>query len=242
MIQNLTIPKLQALCGTVARCFPEGIVRIAGGALRDLLHDKPVKDIDVFICLQNTEGDGGWYDGCHELGQILHCEFQTSGTDCLDLRNSEGYSYGAFRLVDYPTGLHWHPVQLVFIEEHPVDNVKNHFDFGLSQVWCSENTLRMTPAYWFDHYNHRITYLQSTEPNEQRRLSSKQRAERLKLKYQGWKFDKLWQIDDVVLPQPPRKPTAEDEELDRLFAPHPAATPRTPPPYREQLYTGRNGL
>jgi len=238
MIQNLSVRKLQAFAATVGQCFPDSHVAIAGGCLRDLLHDKPVKDIDVFIQLQTVQGWGlalpwsdklgdrnsgrplKWKDdsrlveelhtGVQKLEQVLHCfatnfnEAEDSCQSIIDATNTAGYGYHAFTLVDFPTGLHGHPVQLIFIGEHPVENVKNHFDFGLSQVWCTPNQLRMTPQYWRDHYSNCITYLPSIEPNPQRRLSSKMRAERLKAKYPGWGFRNLGVLDDVVvLPHTP---------------------------------------
>lgn len=202
MIQNLSIAKLQVLAGEIQRFFPTSHIAIAGGCVRDLLSNREVKDIDVFIQLGSTdesERANEHYNGCDLLGKWLHCNPVYEG-DLLDLTNSKGYSYGAFALVDYPTGWRGHPVQLVFIDEHPVDNVTRHFDFGLSQCWVTPNQLRMTKAYWFDYFNQRITYLPSAAPNEQRRLSSKHRAERLKAKYKGWRFDRLWLLDDVVLP------------------------------------------
>jgi len=136
----------------------------------------------------------------------------------------------AFSLVDYPTGLHGHPVQLVFIGEHPVENIKRHFDFGLSQCWVTPNQLRMTPAYWRDHLGHRITYLPSAEPNAQRRLSSRQRAERLKLKYPGWAFHGLERLAGVALPES----EAWLDDLPQLAQRYARYVPRQ--------YGGRHGL
>lgn len=244
MIQTLSIHKLQAFCGTLAMCFPDADIAIAGGAVRDLLHDKPVKDIDCFIYLDavkkqsrpltelvteyrsDEEIAAAWYDGCTSLADILHSEWEGDGAD-LDASNSKGYSYGAFSLVDFKQGLHMHPVQLVFINEHPLDNVKNHFDFGLSQCWVTQAGLGWTSAYWHDRENHRITYLRSkVEPNEQRRRSSRDRAERLKAKYPGWMFDRLWQLDwevpklevmEVSINSDPNKPFGKPVDNGRAF-------------------------
>ncbi len=231
MIQTLSIPKLQDFCGVLAKCFPRADIAIAGGAVRDILHNKPVKDIDCFIYLDPVKAQSRpldelittwhcdeelymqWYDGCSELATKLYCEWQGKWHPehrSLGLRNDRGYSYGAFSLVDFPKGPHMHPVQLVFINEHPFDNVKNHFDFGLSQCWVTQAGLGMTSAYWADRERHRITYLRSkVEPNEQRRKSSKERAVRLQAKYPGWTFDRLWQLDWEELKLEVTFPSAE---------------------------------
>jgi tRNA nucleotidyltransferase/poly(A) polymerase len=48
-MQNLSIERLQNLMGTVKKAFPQSQALCAGGAPRDLLNNRPVKDIDIFI-------------------------------------------------------------------------------------------------------------------------------------------------------------------------------------------------
>lgn len=228
MNNNLSIAKLQTLCATVAAAFPLASVAIAGGAVRDLLNRRPVKDIDVFVELNTVKGykftDAGalaqvwqdnsaiadeWYTGIEALAKVFESDYVTNGgfeegaeDDVLDIVNSKGYSYGAFTLVDYKQPNFGWPIQLVFISCHPVVNITDHFDFGLSQCWVTPNQLRMTSAYWHDHFNQRITYLPSREPNEQRRVSSLHRLERLRQKYPGWAFHGVHRLGQ--LPEPKR--------------------------------------
>ena len=148
MIQNLTIPRLQALCRDVQGAFPKANVVIAGGAVRDLLNKRPIKDIDVFVYLdpvaaleRTLEGElkphyladdeiaMAHYEGCEDLGKLFNCEPKMEG-DPLDLFNTKGYSYGAFSLVDYSQSPYGHPIQLVFIDMDPVENIRHHFDLG----------------------------------------------------------------------------------------------------------------
>lgn len=204
---SLSIEHLQDLCRLVQKCFPQAHVAIAGGATRDLLHNVPVKDIDVFIqmdsgltwrdgygvechdIVSNGELYGRWYTGCEELAAALHSEWNGTWHDTEDdslidnLGNAKGYGYGAFSLVDFPPGFRMYPVQLVFIDQHPEENIRNHFDWGLSQVWVTPNQLRWTSAYYRDRDLNTLTYLPSVEPNPQRVRSSWDRLERLKLKY-----------------------------------------------------------
>lgn len=225
MIQNLSIPKLQRIAAQIKEVCPRNSLLIGGGAPRDLLNGRPVKDIDVFIGLEGSDEDMAkdWYDICTEVGKLYpqitkrlyniatpdglrpkwyHSEdswigSNRGGNPILCLCNSKGYSYGAFSLVEFPIGPYCHSLQLVFIDIDPVENVRNHFDFGLSKVWVTPNQLRMDKAYWHDHFGQRITYLNSTEPNEQRRESSIQRLARLRVKYSGWRFERCGVLDEV---------------------------------------------
>lgn len=220
---SLSIEHLQSLCRLVQTCFPQANVAIAGGATRDLLHGVPVKDIDVFIKLDDgvqwTDGYGipwvdivtnkmlyqRWYDGCDNLAGKLHSEWkgdwhnQDDDSIVDNLANAKNYGYGAFSLVDLPQGFRMYPVQLVFIDQLPEVNIRNHFDWGLSQVWVTPNQLRWTPAYFRDRERDTLTYLPSREPNPQRIESSWHRLQRLKTKYPGRKIvgegrlERLWQ-------------------------------------------------
>jgi hypothetical protein len=207
MIQNLTIPRLQKACKEVNECFPQAKVVIAGGAVRDVLNGKPVKDIDTFIQLDPSLPEEklyeAWYTGCVELASRYYCDWSgdfagrhdkgilADGEPLEQLSNRAGYGYGAFSLVDFPTGPFMHPWQLVFIDIDPEENVRHHFDFGLSQCWVTPEQLRMTSAYWQDHFRRRITYTPSREPNEQRLESSRGRLERLREKYADWEFHRM---------------------------------------------------
>jgi hypothetical protein len=219
VIQTLTIPRLQAACLEINQCFPEAKVVIAGGAVRDVLNHKQVKDIDAFIQMDHSLDDERlhqqWWRGCEELACRYHCSWSApdwerralkdilaEGEPLEQARNSKGYGYGAFSLVDFPTGPFMHPWQLVFIDIDPEVNVRHHFDFGLSQCWVTPNQLRMTPAYWKDHFHRRITYTPSVEPCEVRRESSRHRLLRLREKYAGWEFHRTHLLDKKPEPAP----------------------------------------
>lgn len=200
MIQNLSIRKLQDLCGVISSIFKGCEVVVAGGALRDLLHDRQVKDIDVFIQgefdpFEDEADEMEWH--CKKLGTKLHCDpvFEWEHHN----GGESGSTHSCFSLVDYPMGLHWHPVQLIFIEDSPRENVKRHFDFGLSRVWCSATQLRMEPEYWKDHYRQCISYTPSDEPTPERMLSSARRLQRLKLKYPNWRFE-AFELSSIEVP------------------------------------------
>lgn len=173
----LTIPKLQAFALEVRKAFPESGAIVAGGAVRDLLHDRPVKDIDVFLRLDIGTFSPGL------------ARFERAGWPAA-AAGWPAYPDSIFT-VDIPAGVHMTPAQLVFVPVDPEWFVENVFDFGLSQAWVTPGRLRMTSAYWADHFSRSITYLRSRGddiPAPELRASSARRAERLREKYAGWRF------------------------------------------------------
>jgi hypothetical protein len=230
MIQNLDIAKLQRVAAQLKEVVPKHSLMIAGGAPRDILNGRPVKDIDVFIGLDGDHSQmaNDWLEICMDVLKLYpqHSEQQYERADAagnkrlvwhqhqgsyeasgaLNLINAKGYSYGAFSLVEFQQGPYCHALQLVFIDMDPVENVRNHFDFGLSKVWVTPNQVRMDKAYWHDHFGQRITYLNSTEPNEQRKLSSVERVKRLRQKYAGWRFERCWPLDNPLVATPAEVP------------------------------------
>ncbi len=169
-------------------------------ALKSLMHADNLPSADWAISQHLRELREIWkddseiyqeyFDGCEALSSLWHSPWNATG-DAMDISNEKGYSYGAFTLVDFPCGPRAFPIQLVFIDMDPVENVRDHFDFGLSQIWVAENKVRTLPQFWQDHYRQVITYLPSKEPVLQRRWSSRNRVERLKEKYPDWRFHGL---------------------------------------------------
>lgn len=188
MTPAVTIPQLQKHLTLVQECFKWSTCIIAGGAVRDVLNGKPVKDIDVFIELGEDPTAA-----VKELSERLYCPFTEA-----DWHAEPGYlpdkytkgsdGKGAFLVCDLPKGVGSCPTQLIFIATDPVQNLRDNFDFDLSQAWVTRYKVWATPACRAAMVNKRITYCPATKPNAQQRASSRDRLERLKVKYAGWAF------------------------------------------------------
>lgn len=194
MTPAVTIPRLQTFLGLVQRCFPHAEAIIAGGAVRDTLNGRPVKDIDVFLC---EEGD--YQPGIEALGEALYCQGEGVGLDDLPgYISAMGYGGprkggaidGAFFVYNFENGIGLdHPAQLIFLSCSPVLNLHETFDFDISQAWVTRHRVWTTSACREAMLNRRIRYCPKRTPNAQQRQSSRERLERLKVKYAGWHFD-----------------------------------------------------
>jgi hypothetical protein len=204
--RNPTIEQLQSKIDKVQRHLKGRSAIIAGGALRDIILGKPIKDIDVFI-----EG-GGPFEHFDELHEFLFHEF------VLGVRKSDGLAwnlkqevlstrrgyanntipkaipgmtsepaatdYANFWVVEYPVGWYGYPVQFVWLtDSDPRKEVFEKFDFALCRVWLDSRRLRWSPEFAADRESKRLTLFDSgwgsTAPD---------RVERLRAKFSDYRF------------------------------------------------------
>lgn len=191
MTPAVTIPQLQKHLTLVQECFKWSNCIIAGGAVRDVLNGKPVKDIDVFIDLCEDPTAAALL-----LAERLYCTPKDFiwdnatgyGTMHSGYKSTPGTGKGAFLVCDLPKGIGSCPTQLIFLADDPVKNIHDTFDFDISQAWVTRYKVWTTPACRAAMVNKRITYCPREKPNAQQRASSRDRLERLKVKYAGWAF------------------------------------------------------
>jgi hypothetical protein len=192
---GLDIEKLQKLC-EYARQFLEAPCIISGGAVRDSLHGREVKDIDIFVQVKPEEiSKTAEFEGvicspveplfvkrCRALADFFasmeggdgvtvdyksHPENQ-SGGDIADLVNIVGTPY---------------PVQVIAVLCDPVDDVQN-YDFALSQTFVTPRGLFYTERYLGDANGLTVTYTGDAEVGSARFSRSVKRYLRLKAKYE----------------------------------------------------------
>jgi hypothetical protein len=216
---SLTIDKLVEFQSIVQRCFPNSDVIIAGGCLRDILHEKEVSDIDVFIQLGDGESEVDWLQDSvfyqYDSGiKALAARLYSTHKEKLTPQGKAVYDGNScFRIVDLPEGFRMYPVQLIFRDEDPKEMI-NSFDFGLCQVWLDRGKLRMSSDYWRDH--ERQTFHYRPESKAAGRVTSAERIRKLQAKYPGWNFRGVEKI--------------MREEVQVTFPLGPVVKRETPPP------------
>jgi len=150
---------------------------MAGGCLRDLDNDRPVKDIDIFV-------HGRGVDDLERLRNRLI----KAGLTCAELDTDTLYPVGdgndltgcidcAFD--DCP------PVQIVMVD-WPLDAILERFDFGICRISFNGKQLIRHPDYVFDRSAKSFQLRRRREGQEL--SASVHRFARLTLKYEGWKF------------------------------------------------------
>lgn len=175
---GMKLTDLQNLVTEIRRVLPDAV--ISGGAPRDIMHGKPVKDIDVMASQLDRDGD---------VAGILALIAQRVGgtfhyTEPQDPSGDASFEY-EIAMPDMPR------LNVISLEgfeiTDPIENLFD-FDFGLSQIAVLPSGVLMTPAFLHDQELLRITYMGDNGKAEWRIDSSAKRLQRLKAKYPQWEF------------------------------------------------------
>lgn len=186
-MQNLSIQRLQELMKTVQTCFKGCEALCSGGAPRDILNKREVKDIDIFVYPHFTSM---WKAGVRQFSEAIHC---APSPPSRTTNSADGFP---FQVLDFKSGFMFYPVQIIRVEQPVLQHIQKTFDFGLSMVWVDSQRLRMFPEYWRDYHSRQITYVGGAKsPNAQQLESSRQRLARLKLKYPQWRFSRTGRLE-----------------------------------------------
>ncbi len=148
---------------------------IAGGALRDLDHDRPVKDIDIFIPAE------------HDVAvELLAMELGFERDGAVDLSSMVGSDPAVRSSVTWKKEGHL-PVNAIYLTSNtrPVDNLAR-LDLGLCQIAFDGQMLLRTPAYMTDWVDGTMTVTRCDNSDQMGRTVK--RAARLRLKYPSYGF------------------------------------------------------
>jgi hypothetical protein len=159
---------------------------IAGDALRDLWHGKPVKDIDIFIeAGGDTEAWGLYQLLGGEMPEDIGSRYGLA--DLADMEDGGAYpqSMSEVSLVqNYPgeneTGL---PVQLIFVN-WKTEAITKRFDMGICRIWCDGNSVQLDQEFT-DDSSDKLLNIRRCE-NKWMLGASIKRYARLLEKYDDW--------------------------------------------------------
>lgn len=159
-----------AVLADVQAIFPGSM--IAGGALRDLDNERPVKDLDVFCPyvgdLENFKARVGTLGG--QLIGVMGGYDAWATTECvgvLDLETPHG------------------PVQLIGLNTGP-ETILPRIDFGICQIGYDGTQVIRTVAYEIDKAAKTFTIIRTDGPEQTER--SLRRFDRLSEKYPDWRL------------------------------------------------------
>lgn len=189
----------------MARLIFGGETIIAGGAVRDTVTGKPVKDIDIFVMLSGDDDKASakFAESCAKLAKELKGELEMDASP-----ESYGGTFDLARITVKEEGEDDKIYEIIGIWEEYPDNDVHDYDFGLSQMFATGCGIFMTPAAAKDLQNKTITYMHAGRWREEdNRLRSKRRLARLRAKYSDWTF-----VDCEIL-------DALKDEADVPFAP-----------------------
>lgn len=151
--------------------FPEAV--IAGGALRDLTHGVPVKDVDIFVH-HTSEFD-------KKLDKAFPGQWRKLLTE-----SSTDYLNGTFdtvvAVVDLTVDGVTTPIQIIALSVIPtIDAAMARFDFGICQIVYDGSAVQMTQAFVDDVRGKTFTVIRSDTEEQMKRTLK--RWDRFKEKY-----------------------------------------------------------
>lgn len=141
---------------------------IAGGAIRDMYFNTPVKDIDIFLWDHNTKA-------CPEKTTATVCLYDEKFISrLLNLDETKTWYRRDFVMrsgmgedEDYPVTQYvtqvWSvvkndlPYQLIFLNKDPLEYVDRHFDLALSKAYCDGYKIRYTKDFSLDAQRRTLT-------------------------------------------------------------------------------------
>lgn len=142
---------------------------LAGGALRDLDNDKPIKDLDFFI------EDVEWFSRASAFYSTFSYPVEL-GKDSYD------YSY-----IDrvYELVVQGVLVNIIVVKKPPVEYILNHFDVNFCKIYFSskDTSITYTQEYLFDRDNKCLTLCESNLSLTERSRAMYKHIPRITSKY-----------------------------------------------------------
>lgn len=201
-MEPLSMKNLRDLVSIARGAFDENDSLIcAGGAPRDIITGRPVRDIDLFVRMPADDyaeyASDAFERCCHALSGLLGADRKIkfyspsanpeSGddiTDCADIKPLRGSKFEGYT------------IQVIALDRDPVDDVHN-YDFALSQVFVTPNGHFCTGKHWHDLLSETISYVDIPRSGASM-LRSAKRLLRLRAKYAGWQFLNVAKHDELL--------------------------------------------
>lgn len=153
---------LQNICKKVKECGATS-VHVAGGAVRDSLLNKPIKDIDVFY-----EGELEHYK-VNKFFKHHMMEFEEAIV-AYETNNEWQVKYGKLTLEDCA-----YPIQLIKVVNFPTHMEK--FAAGISKCWVDEAGLHLSTSFLSNEYFKTVEFTDDSSYTD-----------RIRQKYSDWDF------------------------------------------------------
>ena len=164
----------KAILGEVKRMFPESHPVVGGGALRDAYHDRPIKDVDVFLRAKD-----------HPLG-LTHPDTRIFVPDFVCNYGLRSDMHGVWNVTRLING---YEVQLILADFENCIDLADTFDIGLSRATFdgSGDWVYHTDKFLQDSHDKAFRIYRADDDGQVAR--SERRIERLLKKYPNFHYD-----------------------------------------------------
>lgn len=164
---------------------------IAGGAIRDTYHDKPISTVDILVKAQKKmiQGLGVDFKSPQWMKYwftLFKCSAKNQD-DVIYLGDME-----TFEKLDKHIIAVWQVItngktyQIILITKNPETYVQENFDFGICKAYCDGTKMRFTHQFLQDSLNHTITLYKENLTDKQIEYALNEHILKINKKYPGW--------------------------------------------------------
>lgn len=157
---------------------------IAGGAIRDLYHDKEMSDVDIYIQHASTEiyTTKFWI-------QQFGLRIDDDSSDCVEqLEGEEGYELDEHIEVVWAMYKNDILYNVIAVDMEPTKYVNDCFDVGLCKTWCDGTKIRLTHDFLHDSKHKTLTVVLKGMEQEEFDYMMKRHVAKLLNKYPDYRL------------------------------------------------------
>jgi len=151
----------------IQKYIPTAIV--AGGVIRDLYHNKPVNDIDIFVPSDSSEYaekvsvfmESFWKKIFDITDESVYTPDRISilgeGSEEYEQKNQVEMVWGVCKnRIDY---------NIIVLDMDPTEYVNRFFDVGLCKAYCDGTKIRLTSDFLYDSQHKLLTVVSESMPH-----------------------------------------------------------------------------
>jgi len=174
-----------SILNEIKKTIPTAI--IAGGAIRDMYHNKPVKDIDIFVPDHSPTGvdvfsPDFWKQQFGLATSIYSDDYVKPVSDGDDGScNEKEYINMVWEISS--NGVLYN---IVIANIDPTEYVTRFFDVGLCKAYCDGVKIRLTSDFMYDSKHKKLTLVSEDMSQDEFNYMMDNHIRKLKIKYHGY--------------------------------------------------------
>lgn len=163
---------------------------IAGGWLRDLYHDIPFNDVDIYVTEENQIKSADCYSIYEEMFWREQFKLKTDGFMAYDNISQPGADgcYDGKSHIDAVWEIRkgFTRYNIIIVDIDPTDYINQYFDIGLCKAFCDGSRIRLTADFMHDSQHRQLTLVSKEIDEEEFKHVMTRHIPKLRNKYPGY--------------------------------------------------------